>query len=247
MDFAVDFQGYTASDGKFLLKEIAIVGIQENVVAHFFIRWYYPFRYLEQNDGNNPFLSVLPHGIPWDEGYVTTDQAFNVLRDILTSYSSNRPMIFVKGSQKADYLRNKITNRAVVDLDYLGCPSLEELEFVNSSECKNLLLECYFPPHSSVHRIINKYTCALAIAQKLKYWYLNKQRSSIPSLSAPSLNFLSNIWRYLFPFYKRRRSQDEHVTTQKGYDIPNSFGIRKCVRGRSITISQNTSTVVSDC
>nr|AGQ20231.1 AsIV-cont00128-ORF1 [Apophua simplicipes ichnovirus] len=124
----VDVQGFKQSDGKFVLKEFAMVTIDMKIVKHleFVVKPPYPFKYLlKEHRSMNSSLTRNVHGISWDSGTISYEESRPYIRKLL----KNARTIYVRGSEKRVWLRSLLNvSVQVVDLKKLECPSTRELK-----------------------------------------------------------------------------------------------------------------------
>ena len=90
--------------------------------------------------------------IPFDYGA----KKFETIREFL---NNDETIFYVKGHNKAEYLKT-LTKNKVVDLDYYKCPKYDKIDY----ELKKKY--CRFITHSSTH--IN---CSVNKVLKLAYWF----------------------------------------------------------------------------
>lgn len=141
------------SFNKLLIKEVAVISLGSNHVAHWMATAPYPFSDLPMEiQVHNNFLTST-HMIEWFEGDIPLRHVHANLRWI--ARSANK--IFVCGAEKAALIQN-IVARHVENLEDFGCPSPRYLPKIDSF--------CWF--HGIVHK--EMYICALNDAVKLKKW-----------------------------------------------------------------------------
>lgn len=98
----VDLQFFKTSAKE--LKELAIYDGSQ--VAHYIFKPPYPFKMLAPTfQTQAKWLMDHHHSIPWDVGFVPTHLCSEILRHLL----QNVDMVFVKGKEKADYVRKIIS------------------------------------------------------------------------------------------------------------------------------------------
>lgn len=107
----VDLQFFKTNDKEFTPKELAVYdGVQ---VAHYIFKAPYPLTMLKptfQSEVN--WLMHNHHCISWDVGFVPV----HLCSDILCHLLQSTDKIFVKGREKADFIR-KIISKPVFELE----------------------------------------------------------------------------------------------------------------------------------
>jgi Inhibitor of Apoptosis domain len=120
----VDVQGFYDQAGEFIPKEIAIMCVEKFRVQHYIVKPPYhktalPPKTIKAND----WVEAFYVGINWEEGFIDYDELPRLIVNNTKPYS----LILVKGQEKADYLTT-ITERHIINLENLGCPSLKTLD-----------------------------------------------------------------------------------------------------------------------
>ena len=155
MAYVVDFQAFKSLSNEFILKEMAIVSVHTSTIHHFSVKPTFPLRC--ELKKRVEYIKANIHNIPWVYGDIEIEKALDYLNDVL----KDATIVYVKGSERAEYLRkNIIGNVKVIDLDKLGCP---QARFLPST----LLQVCMYSGHYRTN-----YRCALKNAQKYKQWLL---------------------------------------------------------------------------
>lgn len=107
----IDVQGFKTENKKFLPKELAIFdGVRLN---HYVFKPPFQFRCLPvslQREAN--WLMKNHHCIDWNEGYTPLFQFRNIVKNI----SNRGTVVYVKGKEKADFIR-KFSSVPVIELD----------------------------------------------------------------------------------------------------------------------------------
>lgn len=156
MDLIVDVQFCKDARGKNLVKEIAVVGLMDNYLAHYIVSPPYSVMKLSENlrKENNWLLQNL-HGIAWTDGDVSQTKVKKNLSEILKSVGK----IYVRGRDKVIFLQD-LTIGEIINLEENDqCPSFEKLTWVNTY--------CLFHASKLCYLGLN---CALNNAAKLKFW-----------------------------------------------------------------------------
>jgi hypothetical protein len=178
MDIVIDIQGFRDADEKFLPKEIAVVAIDAAIVDHWIIMPPCPFGELpEKVRRQNTWLTRNYHGIEWFDGEANSKYFTLRLREIIR-YSRH---IYVRGNEKAYYLRN-LLSREIYNLEDI------------SPAFKNLTAEGECGQYCTHHGFRKIFHCALHNACKLKRWLLEQNNSvSSDSLSVTQTTSCSSL------------------------------------------------------
>jgi len=139
MNVTADLQGFWKPDKTFVLKEIAVLhpGALTPIVFQFAVPC--PWRDLPTSyQKKNRWLEQRFHGLRWSAGRLPYD----TVRGILTSLFKGATRIYVKGYEKAVWLRQLSgLDIPIVDLSDLGCPSLRKLQSTNTTcAARNVIL-----------------------------------------------------------------------------------------------------------
>lgn len=157
MRFFVDMQGFN-SGREFIIKELGIVSEKENSrPLHYLFEPPSKFEELSSKTrAGNHWVTRNMHHLPWSVG----DMPYNKLEETLSSALKNC-VAFVKGSEKRQFLNDRVTC-TVFDLSECEeCPSLSKLR---SSDVP--YIRCPLN-HDSMY-------CAYQTCQILKYWYCSQ-------------------------------------------------------------------------
>ncbi|EFN86443.1 hypothetical protein EAI_02944 [Harpegnathos saltator] len=151
MDVIIEVQCFRDSNDVYVLKEVAIVGINEAFVGHWILAPEYSFAELNEKSRRiNNWLSLNYHGIEWE---VQSEIFYPRLREI-TSHIRD---FMTRGKEKASYLQNLLA-RNVYNLENIS-PTSSDLSSNERVE------DCSFHAFRK-HR---RYHCALRNAYKLKH------------------------------------------------------------------------------
>lgn len=158
LSFIVDIQGFHGKYGEFLPKEVAVLGLDYNVIAHWIIKAPYPFSELEAGFSKaNTYLSCYEHGLEWFDGTADLEDVYISLRDV----ARRSLQIYVWGSTNQKLLE-KVLSRSVTNLQELNCPSFKNLPYTNIHSCFH---------HTCIKEFM---VCALSFAYKLRNWLKNE-------------------------------------------------------------------------
>ena len=168
MEFVVDLQGFKQSGNDFILKELAILPLNEDSEPLVFL-FKPPFDWKRINDKyrkENLWLKHYYHGIPWNSG----DYPYTEIGNILRSTLHNSTKIFVEGSIKKEWLKRFRFN--VIDIsEIIATPTLERLHK------EKLFTVC------TNHVAASKPVCALHNVKLMKKFYqdyvINKNSESM--------------------------------------------------------------------
>lgn len=112
----VDFQGFKDEKNNFIVKELAVGGIDESqkvFYSRFLFKSPYPFHHLPRRiQIANQWVSRNYHGLRWDEG----NEDYERLQYILQSTTGYRQVVLCKGAEKSDFL-SRMINREVINMD----------------------------------------------------------------------------------------------------------------------------------
>jgi hypothetical protein len=164
MAYVVDFQAFKSPSNEYILKELAIVRVDTNIIQHCFIKPPVSSTALGwEQYRQNKYITKYIHNIPWNYGHVELRHALHILNDTLT----NATVVYVKGLERAQYLKKILWWLVdIVDLNDMKCPLAEDLPSA-------LLQLCPYDGHSS--RVNRHYRCSLRNAQKYKQWLLKEK------------------------------------------------------------------------
>lgn len=161
MDIVIDIQGFRDADEKFLPKEVAVVAIDAPIVDHWIMMPPHPFGELpEKVRRQNTWLTRNYHGIEWFDGETNPKYFTLHLREIIR----HSRHIYVRGSEKAHYLRN-LLSREIYNLEGIS-PAFKNL--TSEGECGQ------YCAHHGFRKIFH---CALHNAYKLKRWLLEQNNN----------------------------------------------------------------------
>lgn len=161
MEAIVDVQGFKRPVNKFVLKELAVLRFDDDQLSTALFQppfdWFcLPAKY----QYTNSWLQRNYHGLSWYSG----DLSYAMIRDVLVSLLCGVSRIYVKGAEKIAWLRDHYDS-TIVDLEKLGCPSLQKLRSASASRCLH-------------HTTCVKFFCAAENAELLRAWC----RKNLPSM-----------------------------------------------------------------
>jgi hypothetical protein len=150
----VDVQGFKSLNNEFIVKEFALCTSEYTQV--FLIKPPYTFSRLSQDEKKRVLWLEKNHGILWREGYVDPRE----FRRMIVNHLNNQT-IFVKGSEKIQWINDLCANCTVIDLGEHDCPNFLHL------------YEKYCNKTSAYNCIHHKNKCALKNVICLKKWYFD--------------------------------------------------------------------------
>lgn len=156
----LDIQCFKDNNNCFIIKEISAVNLDTgSLIFHHVVCPPFDRRLLTADKLRESYWVMRHyHGLEWDFG----DIPYHVLLQKLKIAFNSDTTIFVKGQEKAHYLKSVLPHQCIiVNLESLDCLSLEVLNSLFSSDtlrCNN---------HKST-----KHRCALSNCVNLRKWYL---------------------------------------------------------------------------
>lgn len=126
MELVIDVQGFPLHDG-FLIKELALSDGKR--INHFVFKPKIPYRQLCCNDRRLVTrLETNHHALRYSDGYVN----LCALPDILQRFAGNAAVVYVKGHQKVNVLKNYL-EVSLVNLEYVA--NVPKLSQTNTNTC----------------------------------------------------------------------------------------------------------------
>lgn len=172
MDLVLDVQFCKDSAGKLVPKEVGIVSLGENFIAHWIVSSPHSIKKLSNAvREQNHWLLRHKHGISWLDGGISQ----KCLRKSICSISEHADRIFVRGKDKKKFLQEIVTNNIINLEENDKCPSFANLAWINTYCIYHSVKFCYLT-----------YDCALNNAAKLKLW-LNNNENEQPGNTAATL------------------------------------------------------------
>lgn len=155
-DFIIDIQAFHDKNGKYLPKEVAVLALDCNFLAHWIIKPPYPSSDLQKPFLiTNSFLSCHHHGIEWFDGESHLEDVYKVLREVARS----AVRIYVRGLEKQELMEH-VLSRQVINLEEYNCPSIKSLPRTDEHSC-------FYHAQRTEY-----FSCALSYVYKLRYWIL---------------------------------------------------------------------------
>ena len=124
MDLVIDIQCNKDHKNTISPKEVALVALKEDYIAHWIIVGSVPLKKLPGSvKRKNNWLTQNYHGLEFTDGDVTQKVLYKSLRSIL----KNAQKIYVRGEEKQKIL-NDLSMRETINLENVElCPSFEKL------------------------------------------------------------------------------------------------------------------------
>lgn len=163
MELIADVQFFKDKNKKLVPKEIALLSLKNEFVAHWIVSAVHRVDSLpcEVRKENN-WLTRNQHGIDYLEGSVTLKTLNRTLSDIFKSVDKT----YVRGKEKW-LMFHKMTTREVINLEYdTNCPSFNNLPW-SDKYCIN---------HAVKNNYL-KFACALNNVYRIKAYLLSKSQS----------------------------------------------------------------------
>ena len=133
MEYIIDIQGFKKMYNEFVVKELAIVSLEDDIQPSVFL-------FAPPHDWNllnsrykceNKWLTENYHGMNWQDGKILYDE----LEDILKSTVRGASQVWIKGLEKRNFLKIFLPN--VKNIETVGCPALNKLHKTLDSRCSN--------------------------------------------------------------------------------------------------------------
>lgn len=153
MSAIVDVQGFKTDDNVFIVKEIAIQCNKHILVL--LIGPPFPFKALTKTERNQVCWIERNRKIYWHEGFIP----YSSYKDYIIEYLKNKSRIFVKGYEKANWIREMLYgaskidgNINVINIEDFECPNLQSLhdKYQMCSEIYNCI---YHSAHCALRNV----------------------------------------------------------------------------------------------
>ncbi|KAH0534991.1 hypothetical protein KQX54_011461 [Cotesia glomerata] len=150
-EIIVDVQGFKMSNNRFVVKELAAITINKT-----------------PDQSSILYVKIFKPPCKWNHGSITYDNVEDVLNIIVRDYQC----IYVKGCEKQKWVKSFCsTTKQVIDLESLGCPSINKLPNILKRE------QHQGSEHSDI--LYDDYHCAMENVQRLKIWFLENYLNPI--------------------------------------------------------------------
>lgn len=163
----LDIQCFKNNLNSFIIKEATAISLESGTILfHHIVCPPHDKGLLSQDKLRECcWLSKYFHGLDWHVGDTPYDVILEKIKDLFNK-SPSTVLLLVKGCEKADYIKSIVPNYCnVVDLDSLGCQSLDSL---NNLFTIDTLRCCH-------HKSVN-HRCSLSNSVSLRKWYLLSQQ-----------------------------------------------------------------------
>lgn len=161
MEYVVDMQGFLQPGNDYVLKELAIVSLNDDVEP-IVILFKEPFpwnRLTEKYKKQNTWLERHYHGISWTAG----EKPYNTIGAILRESLYNVSKVWVSGSIQKKWLER--FKFKVQDISEMGYPPLHKIK-----------LATVCPHHNGAYRA----NCALHNVRLLKKFFIDSSEPLVP-------------------------------------------------------------------
>lgn len=141
-------------------KEVAIVSMSGDYTGNWLVAPSYAGKKLPNNiKTTNKWLSRNKHGLEWEDGYITTPDLTNHLREITKNFNK----IYVRGNGKKKILESMVFNE-IIDL----AEEREDESFPAFAQLPESNTYCIL--HAARRKTSTTFSCALNRAMRLKNW-----------------------------------------------------------------------------
>lgn len=140
MPLVIDIQGFKVENNKFIVKELSAYNGYK--ISHYIFKPPFPKKHLPPKfEKQATWLTNNHHCIDWNEGYTPFHTFANIIRG-LTAYEE---VIYVKGEEKAAYIKEYSSNPVYELQDHPSLPFEEPRCFYHiKPKCICSLTNVYF-------------------------------------------------------------------------------------------------------
>lgn len=172
MDIIIDIQFCIDIQKRVVPKEVAIASVKENFLTHWIVAPPCSVQKLSSETRlQNNWLYKNKHGIVWQDGDISVSKLKKNLQIIL----ENVDKIYVRGKDKAEFMRNLTTNEIINLEDDESCPSFQNLTWLNTY--------CLYHAIKSCPQTLS---CALNNVARIRYWMSKTRNEQSRNTSSPS-------------------------------------------------------------
>lgn len=234
IEYIIDFQAFKSTNNTYILKELAVISVHSTSVAHCIVKPPYSVDVLsEKKKREVKWLAEKFHGILWEDGYISQEDAIRLLKD----FTKDADNLLIKGSERKKFVE-RVTGKQTQDLDLLECPVAKKLSDSVAYP------SCFYFSHWSEksydkgrEREVNpwNFACSLKRVYKLRTWY--KTFLNPPSFQS-DLGAGTSDQELQVIAKESVEPKNELSTATRGYDIPPnldkrskkrfSFGLLTC-------------------
>lgn len=154
----VDLQGFKDYQNNFIIKEFSL-GSKEYTQT-FLVKPPFLFKYLTADEKKGVRWIEKNRKIFWSEGFID----YREFNRVIVPYLSGKK-IFVKGTEKVQWVRNICSDCSIIDLGNKGCPKLAKL------------ITDYCDNHNTFTCVYHLKECALKNVLVLKKWMIENNMS----------------------------------------------------------------------
>lgn len=158
----VDLQGFNLNK-EFIIKEFAYS--TNDYTQVFLVKPPYAFSRLSENEKKQVRWLEKNYGILWSEGYID----YREFRRIIVSHLKDKK-IFVKGPEKALWIRDLYSDCTIIELERKGYPNFK------------YLYEKYCTNDSTYNCVYHKKKCALKHVICIKKWSFDNNMFTFPNV-----------------------------------------------------------------
>lgn len=151
----VDIQGFKDANNNFIIKELALATLYNSITQSYLIKPPYSFNYLTEEEKEQTRWLEKNRGIYWSEGYIDHRE----FKRLIVPYLIDK-IIFVKGREKVNWIKELCSFCNPVDLEEKNCCNLTTL---HAMYCKEKKFNCMF----------HKKECALGNVICLRKWCID--------------------------------------------------------------------------
>ena len=137
--YVLDIQAFKRYLNRVVVKEVAIVALETDAQPSVFLfKPPFPWEGLcAEFRSSNEWLSRNFHGLSWEQG----DIPYELVSQVLEKALVNSNIIYVKGLEKKQWVKEILPNKFVYNIENFRCPALRKLPPVEDFFCSNHALE----------------------------------------------------------------------------------------------------------
>lgn len=165
MDIVIDIQGYKGFTGRFIAKEIALVGVNSDIVGHWVLKSSKSLKFPTKYEMEYNWIITHCHRLKWNEGHADFRKLMKYIRKIM----SESDRVYVRGKCKSDFIKGYTRKLShIINLEEEeDCPNFNQLD-ASPNICSY---------HSNMGNSTKRSYCALTQAYQLRDWI--KRNSSV--------------------------------------------------------------------
>lgn len=135
----VDIQGFRGNGNRFIIKEISIY--KHGILSTHLFDAPYSYNSLDKKYKNQAlWLFYNHHGLSWNDGYIPYSRVAEIIYKELAIKNSYNTIIYIKGDEKVQWLR-EYCNVDATNIETLeNCPNLKsmQLNLYNNNNNKSM-------------------------------------------------------------------------------------------------------------